>query len=55
MRKSRDELQRAFLEQHDAKPGVGENLRRGAAARAAPDDGDVGLERDVALERARRR
>ena len=41
--------QRPFLEQHDAKPGAREDLRRGAAAGAAADDDDVGFEREVAL------
>ena len=35
MRKSGDDLQRPFLDEHDREAGLGENLGRGAAARAA--------------------
>ena len=33
---------RPFFEHHDAAPGLGEHLRRGRAAGAAPDDDEVG-------------
>ena len=51
----RDDLQRAFLDQHDAQSGLGEDLRGGAAAGAGADDGDVRVEREVVGRRATRR
>ncbi len=44
-------LERPFLDDHHREPRLGEDLGRHAAARAAADDQDVGLERQVAIER----
>ena len=52
MRKSRELLSGAFLDQDDLESGRRQDLRRDAAAGAGADDRDVGIEREVAVEAA---
>ena len=48
-------LQRPFLDEQHLQPGLAQDLGRHAAAGAAADDGDVGLQRLRRFQRWRRR